>query len=1200
MNDANEFRAIDRFRVIRRVGAGGSGVVYEAYDREQGARVALKTLFLPSAEALLRFKNEFRSLQDLHHPNLVSLGELFESSGSWFFSMEFVEGIDLVRFTDPKDPSQVRRTFAQLFRGLAALHAAGKVHRDIKPSNVLVTAEGRVIILDFGLIADVASTHLQENKDVVVGTLHYMAPEQAVHQPIDARTDLYSAGVVLYRALTGKLPYERVRERELINVGRREKPTPPSQVVLGIPSDLSDLCMDLLQVSQELRPSAEEAAARLDQSGVTYSMSPPLPSFVGRDAELAFLRDAFNETLFGSSVAFAVSGDSGVGKSALVRHFGERVRAETGAVVLSGRCYERESVPYKGIDGVIDSMCLWLLRLPSAERNALLPPRARILAHVFPVLKQIENFTKNEGDQDFPADPKALRAQVFSTVRDLFVRMAERLPVVLIIDDLQWSDADSLALLRSLLRPPDAPGLLLLATVRKTSESAPDPLRDLPGDVRALRLASLPEKQARELATVLLRRVPWSREHTVEDIAREASGHPLYIDELVRHAMLEEGGPALGARLEDSLWARIERLEPAARRLVELCAIAGAPRSQEVLAHAANLEFAQLARVMATLRAANLVRTSGLRRIDTGDVYHDRIRAAVLAHLDEDAEVLGHRRLAEAIAERSPDAADALAVHWLGAKEPTKAGRYAVLAAGQAKESLAFDRAIALYRMALSVGDNSESERRSIRARLADALADGGRGAEAADMYMEAAIGASDSDVMDLQGRTAEQLLVSGRFEEGRAMLKKVLSAMGMEMARSRSSAIASLLFHRGQLLARGLRFEPKSESEIDPNELRGIDLLGSAAMALGVIDALEGAGLQTRHLLKALAAGEPKRVARALALEAVYSAAGGTKNAARTTQIVTYARAVADSAGNPLAVARGLAAAGTGAFLEGRWSDANSFLERSLTILRAKTSGASWEVNTAQFYQLAALFHLGNLKELGRQVPILLSEAQQRGDRFATTQLRTGVLCVTWLARGDSILARKEADDAIVHWAKRGTHFFHFLDLLAQAQIDLYEGLPDAAYTRVLDGWPAYESSLIRRVQFVRIKMFELRARTAIALTAHSSEKRKEELLRDAERCARSLDDEGARWAIPLARILRAGIAVKRGRPEDGRDLLVRAESEFAAADMMLHVAVTQWQRAAITERSEAERARQSARSWLDGQAVKDPHKLMRMLAPL
>ncbi len=1208
MNEHDEFHATLRFRVIRKIGAGGAGAVYEAYDREQGARVALKTLWLPSAAALLRFKNEFRSLQDLHHPNLVTLGELFEAEGQWFFSMEFVEGRDLVEWSSADQPltkseilggsryPRLRRAFAQLFRGLNALHSAGKVHRDIKPKNVLVTLEGRVVILDFGLVVDTANPR-EHDPSELLGSLHYMAPEQAVRLRVDPRADSYSAGVVLYRALTGRLPFERTAE-EMINFGTREKPTPPSRITDGIPSDLNALCMDLLQVTPGLRPSAEEAMARLEASGTSASVLPPAPPFVGRDAELTVLREAFNETLFGGTVAVAVSGNSGVGKSVLVRRFGEQISAESGAVVLSGRCYERESVPYKGIDGVVDALSRWLARLKRTEMRALLPPGAALLWHVFPVLRRIEELADRSTQAEFPVDPRVLRAELFATMRELFVRIGMRLPIVIVIDDLQWSDADSLMLLRELVRPPNAPGLLLLATVRTSADERPEVLRELPATVRHLRLGSLAVPEARALAALLLRRVPWSAEGMVEQIAREASGHPLYIDELVRHALLNEDGGNAGTRLEDALWTRISRLEPVSRRVVELAALAGAPRTQDVLAHAVGLEFGPFARVVASLRAANLVRTSGLRRIDSADVYHDFVRKAVLAHLDEAAQVEGHRRLAEALVERDPTSADALAVHWRGAREPEKSARNALTAASLATDALAFDRAAALYRMVLALGISTEIEARAIRARLGDALANAGRGAEAAAVFLEAVNGASPAEALDLQGRAAEQLLITGHFDEGLETLKAVLAAMGMEVPVSRRAAIASLLIRRGQLLVRGLRFRETTEAACDPDDLRSIDLLGSVSMALGMVDTLRGADFQTRHLLRALDAGEPRRVARALAIEAVYSATGGTKSSERTAQIVTLARAVADRVKVPKAFAWGLGAAGATSFLEGRWADANAYLDQALGIMRKENAGLTWENNSAHFYQLGALLHLGELKELGRRIPILVAEAQQRGDRYATTQFRTGLLSIAWLARGDAEGARREANDAILHWSRRGTHLPHFLDLLAQAQIDLYEGRAESAYARVADRGAALESAMLLRVQFVRIKMLDLRARVAIAL-ARLRVDRADELLREASVSVRAIEQEGARWATPLARLMRAGIASCRGEREKAIALLLHAEAEFTAEGMALHLAATQWRRSELSRGSEGERARQLSRAWMDAQSVHDPKSLVRMLAP-
>ncbi|HEY2510204.1 MAG TPA: serine/threonine-protein kinase, partial [Polyangiaceae bacterium] len=196
---AIDFRGTSRFEIRARVGQGAVGVVYDAFDTARKARVALKTLRIGDPEMLLSLKKEFRAVQDLRHPNLVRVDELFEERGTWFFTMEFVEGAPFVRHVRPKDrrsrasygptelkpaapgpaefdEARLRAALPQLVRGILALHDAGKVHRDVKPSNVLVTPAGRVVLLDFGVAGDVLRD-VDETDPGMVGTAAYMAPE---------------------------------------------------------------------------------------------------------------------------------------------------------------------------------------------------------------------------------------------------------------------------------------------------------------------------------------------------------------------------------------------------------------------------------------------------------------------------------------------------------------------------------------------------------------------------------------------------------------------------------------------------------------------------------------------------------------------------------------------------------------------------------------------------------------------------------------------------------------------------------------------------------------------------------------------------------------------------------------------------------------------------------------------------------------
>jgi serine/threonine protein kinase len=1219
-----EFSGTARFEVLRCLGAGGMGVVYEAFDRERQTRVALKTLRSLSADGLLRFKREFRDFLDLAHPNLISLGELFSEGRDWFFTMELVDGASFLEWVRPPPAagpasfasiSQTGKTVAeftprlrdglmpplklerlrgalgQLVEGVMALHAAGKVHRDIKPSNVLVSPAGRLVLLDFGLAIEARREEQLLSTDVV-GTVEYMAPEQAAARPVGPPTDWYAVGVMLYEALTGELPFSGPPLEVLMNKQRQE-PAPPSLLQPSTAPEIDRLVVDLLRFDPDRRPNGPEILRRLglaagpidhDASRASFTSTPP---FIGRAEELVELRAAYEASRSGA-VTVHVQGESGVGKSALVRRFTEMLKIEVpDAVILGGACYERESVPYKAVDGLIDALSRYLARLDKAEAASVLPRQAALLSSVFPVLARVEPFADAPRGPEV-RDPHELRSRLFGALRELFARLGDRKPLVLTIDDLQWADADSSALLAEVLRPPESPALLLVATVRDRSgagePSGPHALNPSSGaEVRRLSLSRMSTDEARELAQLLISRAAGRSHIDARAVALEAGGHPLFIDELIRHSETGQG-PAM--HLEDALWARISRLDVAARRVLELTALAGGRLGQAAAAQAADLDPAKFGEQVRLLRVAHLVRTTGMRDSDYIEPYHDRVRAAVLSHVEPGRLRAQHRRLALALEASSHADPEALALHWREAGERARAAGYAAQAAAKAVRALAFDRAAELWGDCLALGLHKDADGRDLAVRRADALANAGRGSEAASAYLEAAMSATPSDALDLRRRAAEQLLRSGHVDEGLATLRTVLAAVDLRMADTPARALASLVLRRARIRLRGLRWKERDESQLSAALLRRIDTCWSAAAGLSMVDLIRSADFQARHMLLALDAGEPYRIARALAMEAGLASTAGRSAAARAQRLADAAAELAERIGHPYALAMAKIAAGVVAFELGRWREARIATELAEKLFRERCVGVEWEKTTAQLFRMSALFFLGELADLQVTLPALIQAADARGDLYTSVNLRIRQLNVARLAADDPAGARASADEAMRMWNPAAYLSQHYYHLVGMVSADLYEGRGTEAIARLRAGWRDVERSLFLRVQFIRIEATHLRGRAALmAAVGPDAALLRRAVLDDANR----LDKEQMRWASALGNLLRAGLAAKEGDRAGADALLGLAIDELEALDMHLY--------AQAARRARGETAAVDA--WMRRQNMRNPERMAQLLVP-
>lgn len=819
------------------IGEGGAGIVYEAYDRERSESVALKRLKVVSHDAVYRLKREFRGIADLDHPNVVKLYDLVvDDDHGAFFTMELVHGRTFFDFIEQRarpmsDASihdlhdtinegidtpacNVQRlldTIGPLAAGIDAIHETGLLHRDIKPGNVMVDGQQRPVLLDFGLTAAQGALE-HESLRGVVGTVAYMSPEQAGgRQDLTPASDWYALGVILYEALTGQLPFGGSVIQVLTGKQVRD-PKPLLELVRDVPSRLSEVCMALLSRRPDARPSMREVleifaqpALRIDSQVIPVVREDE--QFVGRRDELRALHDA---TLKSQSardlVIVPVTGMSGVGKTALVKYFLSIVARQRDTIVLKGRAYEREHVPFAALDEAIDQLSHVWKEMPTRAAVELLPRSPNALAEGFPVLGRVP-VVRDAPYIQHRGDTHARRAARVDALRQVLQRMGDRYNVVVFLDDMQWVDAESVELLDELLRGHDRPRMTLILSSwlpwhwqKRSDSSTPTERRDttrgasdayealqsLLGrvDCETIGLEVHPMKDV-DAATLVSHLFPDSSTALRERILRESMGVPFWIAELSRRDDMQDVSDAAMLSMDDLLMGRLNRLSELELKTLQYLALTGAPLNSSLLRRALDASRASFTAALMNLRKARLVQSSG-RHADghTLSTSHARIQRLLRRQCPKDERIKVHRSLAELLEVEPNTAPELVAQHWEGAGEPAKAAEFAIRTAEEALSRLQFVRAAEAYRWALSLGDFTEDERTDLAAAQASALGQAGHVREAAMLYREAAERAEFAKQLQWTRQSAELLLRAGFIEEGIDALSPVLESAQIKAAR--------------------------------------------------------------------------------------------------------------------------------------------------------------------------------------------------------------------------------------------------------------------------------------------------------------------------------------------------------------------------------------------------------------------------------
>jgi len=744
-----------RYQVDELVGEGARKRVYRAHDTRLDRTVALAIVKTDGLDAagLARVRRETRAMGRLgDHPNVVTVFDVGDESGRPFIVSQYLAGGDVehVLRTSPDNRLPLERAVqiaADVSAALAYAHAHDTVHRDVKPGNVWLTDEGTARLGDFGLAAVAESSRLT-TEGMIVGTVAYLPPEQAIGRLPDPRSDLYSLGAMVYELLTGRPPFVGDDAVAVISQHLHTAPVAPSWHNPAVPPALESLVLALLAKNPEDRPSsASDVHERFAAIGATLAGggdadtalagagANPLDRlaagvFVGREAEVTQLRTALDDALSGRGRMVLLAGEPGIGKTRCCDELATYARLR-GAQVLMGRCYESEGAP---------AYWPWLqvVRSYAHERDpddlrSELGSGASVIAQVVPeVAARVVGL-----DAPPPLEPEQARFRLFDSIAAFLKNAAQRQPLLLVLDDLHWADEPSLLLLRYLAAEMTVGRIVVVATYRDVELGRHHPL--------AATLAEL----ARQPVTsrILLHGLAWEDVDRYLEITaghapaagltdavyEETEGNPFFLAEVVRLLAAEgrldtdrtgQWSVTIPQGVREVIGRRLAHLADATNDVLTVAAVCGRTFELDPVVQASERdESAVLAALDEAIGARLVAEVAGAPSRFT--FAHALIRETIYGDLTVNRRIRLHRSVALALEPRTnhhDQAAVAELAHHFAMAAPggdvDRAVSYAEQAARLADAALAYEEAARLYAVALQTLELADPVDEARRAEL--------------------------------------------------------------------------------------------------------------------------------------------------------------------------------------------------------------------------------------------------------------------------------------------------------------------------------------------------------------------------------------------------------------------------------------------------------------------------------------------------
>ena len=715
----------ERYRLDSEIGRGGMGIVYRATDLELMREVAVKVLpdTTSSPDARQRLIREARAAASLNHPHIISVHDVGEAEGMPFFVMELVHGPSLAQLR-PTEFSRIVEIGSQICTALEHAHTNSVVHRDLKPENVLLSAtgsSGMVKIADLGLALPSYAARISR-MGLIVGTAAYMAPEQALGQDVDGRTDLYSLGVLLYELTTGHVPFKGADPLAVVSQHVHASVVPPRVLRPDMPRALEAVILRLLakDPNQRFATATETlsalSASLLEPEGGTAAEADAIAildalsrgRLVGRAVELAEVRELWRRARDGRGHAALLSGEPGAGKTRLAREVTVQAALD-GAVVLTGGCYEYEATtPYLPF---VEAFRRWVREeKDDAGLCAILGDSARQITKLAPEIE-----ARLGPCEDCPQlPPHEERLLFFDAVANVFARLAKKNGLLFYADDLHWADRGTLWLLGHLLRQLRNERVLIVGAYRETELDRAHPLAKSLVDwnrerlVTRIALRRFDQRETSEQLGALL------GESVSGDFAnavhRETEGNPFFVEEVLK-ALIDKGSVrresghwkrcdldelVIPQSVKEAIGSRLDRVSQDCNEVLRAAAVLGKTFTfDELLATAGDQKEDALLDALDEAVGAQLISTT---RNDAFTFTHDKIREVLYEELNPIRRRRLHRHAAEAFEKRSGTshcAVEKLAHHYILAGDYEQGLKYAKQAAAEAERVFAFEDAIA-------------------------------------------------------------------------------------------------------------------------------------------------------------------------------------------------------------------------------------------------------------------------------------------------------------------------------------------------------------------------------------------------------------------------------------------------------------------------------------------------------------------------